>query len=106
MTRLCMDCHAYMGEKCPKCGAVASLVNSDRFSFAVYECTNSHCAVNFIGGEGGNTHGLCPKCLGSRNVEMRERSLLSRGVQQEVRCGAESGNASWGVRHKEVGRSS
>lgn len=103
MTRLCMDCKSYLGEKCPLCGAVATLVNAESSGVAWYEC--SGCAVNFIAGEGGTTHGLCAKCLGVRNGEMQQRVVLSRGVQQEIGRGAQASEGRRRCVHsQEVGR--
>ena len=63
MTRVCMDCGAVLGEKCPGCGREARLVGE------LYVCTNGVCRLRyFTKGNGGETHGLCVSCHATRQA--------------------------------------
>lgn len=66
MTRVCMDCKAVTGEKCPKCGGLAQEYGADLFL-----CDSPACSVRvFARGQGGETHGICRSCFDVRAAEM------------------------------------
>jgi len=74
MTIKCPDCHKTLGEKCPKCGALALVyvdvpssvpeIDAPVLVFAKYMaiCRNPECDYRFTVGEGGDTSGLCEPC--------------------------------------------
>ena len=71
MTRLCMDCGTFLGEKCPFCGNEAEQVpHTDPIK--IWQCRNARCRYFrgsriFFAGAGGLTHGLCATCVNKRN---------------------------------------
>lgn len=77
MTRVCMDCKAVMGEKCPKCGSNAIVIDGKGFCLRdVANCCHGLSPFHVHGfpvGEGGATHGLCASCFAFRNHQLRQR---------------------------------
>lgn len=71
MKRVCMDCRADLGEKCPECGGTAiRYVERD-----IENCQCVECEHIFTEGDGGETTGICERCLAER------RKQINVGVQ-------------------------
>ena len=76
MTVICMDCHHFLSEKCPKCGAVCELTvraDMDGLGMRAYSiCPTAGCPSTLLRlGEGGVSHGLCPGCLARRRAGLK-----------------------------------
>lgn len=70
MTRVCMDCKAILGEKCPKCGN--SDVKKTTFKLMRY-C--EPCDLMFPEGAGGETHTICDLCKVQRLADMPAKAV-------------------------------
>jgi DNA-directed RNA polymerase subunit RPC12/RpoP len=81
MTRVCIRCTRIIGEKCVRCGAEATPLNVNSSGHAVpgteFDC--STCGHHFTQGEGGETGGMCERCLDS-------------SLRQDDRIGSEKPN--------------
>jgi hypothetical protein len=56
MTRICMQCSAVMGEKCPQCGAESTADCIEGWHWCPEHGP-------FETGAGGLSHGVCEKCV-------------------------------------------
>jgi hypothetical protein len=66
MTRLCMDCGIELGEKCPTCGSL-DVQDAQIAGVAAGKAKFCQtCGLLFDRGRGGQTHGLCAKCVHTR----------------------------------------
>lgn len=67
MTRFCIRCTRILGETCVHCGAEATPLktNSNGNAMAGTEFDCDSCGHHFKQGEGGETGGMCERCLDS-----------------------------------------
>jgi hypothetical protein len=84
MTRLCVRCNRFIGEKCAQCGTeVTAISNGHTVTDAEFDCPS--CGYHFVQGDGGETGGMCEPCF---DAELRSAHEQAAKKPATTKAGA------------------